>query len=897
MPLTPGTKLGPYEVLAPAGAGGMGEVYRARDTRLDRTVAIKVLSARLAGRPDLQKRFEREARTISKLTHPHICALYDVGQQEGLDFLVMEYLEGETLSHRLQRGPLLVEQTLKYGIEITEALEAAHRQGIIHRDLKPGNVMLTKSGAKLMDFGLAKLAEQPAPVAVALSEMATAPTLPSQEKSLTEEGVIVGTFQYMAPEQLEGKDADARTDIFALGMVLYEMATGRPAFTGRTKASVIAAILSSEPPPISSLQPLTPPAFDRAVKTCLAKDPEERFSTAHDLKLQLKWIAEGGSEAGIPAPVVVRRRHRERVAWACVAVLTLIALVLGIAYVRRTPPSPMVVRFIVPFPENTRVPEVAAPHLSPDGRMLAFGAERVVGKPQIWVRSLDSLALRELPGTEGTTPGFFWSPDGKWIGFFVEDKLKRAFLSGGSVETLCTGMPFDPYGAEANSNGTLLAFFESQPIQRISLDDCSIKPATRVDRSGNEVGHGAPHFLPDGKHFLFTSIAADRRHRVLLGSLDSMEAAPLLLNASHAYYVEPGYIVFSRQGNLLAQPFDLRTLRASGEAFRVVYEKAFFYEIYGYADYSASVNGVLAYMPEPNRTTELVWMDRAGKRLETILEGQSLESVRLSPDGRRIVTQRYDAETHAGDLWTYDLKGRTWTQVTFRRAPGGSAALWSADGNQVIYGAYPQAKAALFRRPSQPEGSEELLLQGGDSDITPTDVSPDGKLLLYEAYQAQTTNMGYDLILLPLEGTHTPQPFLASPSAERGGHFSPDGRWVVYSSDETGRPEIYLRPFSSPNPKLRVTQDGGTWPVWRRDGKELFYLSLDKKVMSVSVQLGPVPKAGPPQALFPTDKDTADFAVSADGRRFLLTQPAGTSQATLPIRVVVNWTAELQNKK
>ncbi|MDP9264491.1 MAG: hypothetical protein M3O85_09255, partial [Acidobacteriota bacterium] len=501
-------------------------------------------------------------------------------------------------------------------------------------------------------------------------------------------------------------------------------------------------------------------------------------------------------------------------------------------------------------------------------------------------------------GTEGSTPGFFWSPDGKWIGFFVGDKLKRAFLSGGSVETLCTGMPVDPYRAEANSSGTVLAWFESQPILRISLDDCSVKSATRLDRSGNEVGHGAPHFLPDGKHFLFTSIAADRRHRVMLASLDSMEATPLLLNASYPYYVEPGYVVFSRQGNLLAQPFDLRTLRASGEAFRVVHEKAFFYETYGYADYSASVNGVLAYQPERNLTTALVWMDRAGKRLETISGDQPAGSARLSPDGRRIVAMRFHVESHAGDVWTYDLKGRTWTQVTFREAPGDNVSLWSADGSQIIYGAYPQAKATFFRRRAQPEGSDELLLEGGgDNHITPIDVSPDGKLLLYEAYEAQRTKVGYDLMLLPLEGKHTPQPFLASPSAERGGHFSPDGQWVAYSSDETGRPEIYLRPFSSPNPKLRVTQDGGTWPVWRRDGKELFYLSLDKRVMSVSVQLGPAPKAGPPQALFPTDKDTADFAVSADGRRFLLTQPAGTSQATLPIRVVVNWTAELQNKK
>jgi len=384
MALTSGTKLGPYQILSPAGAGGMGEVYRARDTRLDRTVAIKVLSAKLANRPDLHKRFEREARTISKLTHPHICALYDVGQQEGVDFLVMEYLEGETLSHRLQRGPLAPEQTLKYGTEIAEALGAAHRQGIIHRDLKPLNIMLTKAGAKLMDFGLAKLAELPAPVEATLSEMATAPTLPSQEKSLTEEGVIVGTFRYMAPEQLEGKEADARTDLFALGMVLYEMATGRPAFTGRTKASVIAAILSSEPPPISSLQPLTPPAFDRAVKTCLAKDPDERWQSAHDLASELKWIAEGGSQAGLPAPVVAQRLFSKRLLLVAAWVAAL-ALVLGVSMYFAGRSAGRGVNSTASYQQVSYRPQIIFRALfAPDGKTVVFSAANEGTTPTLY---------------------------------------------------------------------------------------------------------------------------------------------------------------------------------------------------------------------------------------------------------------------------------------------------------------------------------------------------------------------------------------------------------------------------------------------------------------------------------------------------------------------------------
>ncbi|MGH9669754.1 MAG: protein kinase domain-containing protein [Terriglobales bacterium] len=498
MAIASGTKLGPYEILAAAGAGGMGEVYRARDTRLDRTVAVKVLSTRLADRPDLHKRFEREARAISKLSHPHICALYDVGQQEGVDFLVMEYLEGETLGHRLQRGALPIEQTLKFGIEIAEALETAHHQGIIHRDLKPGNVMLTKAGAKLMDFGLAKLAEQPAPVAVTLSEMATAPTLPSQEKSLTEEGVIVGTFQYMAPEQLEGKDADARTDIFALGMVLYEMATGRPAFTGKTKASVIAAILSSEPPPISSLQPLTPPALDRVVKTCLAKDPEERFSTAHDVKLELKWVAEDGSQTGVPAPVAAKRRSRERWAWAAISISLLAALFVwvGIWWASRAAPQPTMF-FHAPLPFTAQ--DVA---LSPNGHTLAaIGSLEVVNKNVIWIYDVGSRHADSIPGTEGATYPF-WSPDGRYVAFFADAKLKRVEVPGGRVQTLCDAP--SGRGGTWNKNGVIL--FPPTALgtlYRVSAAGGTPVPVTRPDPARLEMSHRWPVFLPDGNHFLY----------------------------------------------------------------------------------------------------------------------------------------------------------------------------------------------------------------------------------------------------------------------------------------------------------------------------------------------------------------------------------------------------------
>ena len=406
MTLALGTRLGPYEIQAALGAGGMGEVYRARDTRLERTVAIKVLAASLNARPETRKRFEREARALSSLSHPHICTLHDIGCQDGVDYLVMEYLEGETLEQRLNKGPLAADQVLRYGIEITDALEKAHRQNMVHRDLKPGNIMLTKAGAKLLDFGLARLITRPAPLTEAPSQLGTQ----TRDNSLTEEGVILGTFQYMAPEQLEGKEADARTDIFALGAVLYEMVTGRPAFVGKSRASLIAAVLSSEPPPISALQPLTPPAMDRAVKACLAKDPDERFQTAHDLKLQLEWINEGGSQAGVAAPVVVRRKLREALAWGLVAVLALVVALFAVQNFRRTETAPPVVRLELSF-DPEQYPEVDMQELSPDGTRLAFTA-----RGALWVRSLTSGTDQLLPGTDDAQWPL-WSPDGRFLAF------------------------------------------------------------------------------------------------------------------------------------------------------------------------------------------------------------------------------------------------------------------------------------------------------------------------------------------------------------------------------------------------------------------------------------------------------------------------------------------------
>ncbi len=505
MALTSGTKLGPYEVLAPIGAGGMGEVYKGRDTRLERTVAIKVLPAHLTSNPEVKQRFEREARAVSSLNHPHICALYDIGQQDGTDFLVMEYLEGETLAECLKRGPLPANQTLRCTVQVADALDKAHRQGVTHRDLKPANIMLTKSGAKLLDFGLAKLRTDPAPLGEGLTDVTAEP------RKLTVEGTIVGTFQYMAPEQLEGKEADARSDIFAFGGVLYEMVTGKPAFAGNSNASLIAAILHSEPPPLNQLQPMTPPALERVVRTCLAKDPEERWQTAHDVKLQLQWIAEGGAssqvEAGVPVPAVSRGRNRELVAWGVAALLAVALVAVLLVASRRALPEALTARFSVSPPEMATFANNDHIALSPDGRRMAFTA-RADGTRMLWLRPLDSFAAQPLTGTEGAFYPF-WSPDSRSIAFFAGGKLKKIELGSRNVETICDAENSGGGGTWNRDGVILFAPGVEGGLTRVSTAGGPLTPVTQLDPAHGETNHLWPHFLPDGRHYVFELVVRD----------------------------------------------------------------------------------------------------------------------------------------------------------------------------------------------------------------------------------------------------------------------------------------------------------------------------------------------------------------------------------------------------
>ncbi len=662
MSLKAGTYLGPYEVLAPLGAGGMGEVYRARDTRLDRTVAIKVLPAQLADSPERRQRFEREAKAISSLNHPHICTLHDVGQQGGIDFLVMEYLEGDTLAQRLTKGPLVLEQVLQYATEIADALDKAHRKGVTHRDLKPGNIMLTKTGTKLLDFGLAKLKPETGPAAP-LSE------LPTAKDNLSARGTILGTLQYMAPEQLEGKQVDARTDIFAFGAVLYEMVTGKKAFEGKNQASVIAGILERDPPPLSSLQPMTPPALDRVVKKCLAKEPEKRWQGASDLCDELKWIAEGGSQVTFPptAPAKGMRALGRRSLIRGLGALLLGAAIASLAFWSLKPwPSPPptpITRTVIALPPGERLAGLDQPAvaLSPDGNHLVYVANRG-GTQQLYLRAMDSLEARPIPGTEGAVNPFF-SPDGQWLGFFAGQKLKKVSLSGGAALTL--GDAATPRGASWGSQGMIIfAPTNVSVLRQVSEAGGGPQPLTRLAKG--EVDHRWPEFLPGGKAVLFAAgatIANWTNAKVAVQAVGTGERRDLVQGATNPRYAPSGHLVYAQGGSLMAVPFDLERLEVTGTAVPVV-EGVLQSPSSGAAEYSFSATGSLVYVPGGLQAAQrrFVWVNRNGAEQPLAAPARAYRQPRFSPDGRRVALAIEEQESQ---IWLYDLTRETLTRLTF----------------------------------------------------------------------------------------------------------------------------------------------------------------------------------------------------------------------------------------
>ena len=891
MTLASGTRLGPYEILSPIGAGGMGEVYRARDARLGRDVAVKVLPTHLTADPDLKARFEREARAISQLTHPHICTLYDVGNEGGVEYLVMELLEGQTLADRLARGPLPLDQTFRFGAEIADALDRAHRAGIVHRDLKPGNVMLTKSGVKLLDFGLAKTARTTA----APAELSALPT-ETAPPPLTARGTVMGTIPYMSPEQLEGKEADARSDIFAFGCVLYEMATGRRAFTGASQASLVSSILRDDPEPVSSITLATPPALDRVVKTCLAKDPEDRWQSARDVMSELRWIAEAGPQAEAPAAAAPRRRRRGRIAWGIAAAAILaVAGWMASGLLRRARPAPMV-RFEVTPPPAGRFGYGLA--LSPDGSQLVFEGAGA-GVAMLYLRRLSSTEVRELPGTEGATFPF-WSPDGTRLGFFAHGSLQSYDLSTGATRMLA--LAANGRGGSWSRDGLILfAPDTGSALFRVSSEGGAAVPETELDARAAEGTHRWPVFLPDGRHYLFLVRAGGSvKSGIYAGTLGSKKKMLVVESASMPAYSAPGYLLYVRQKSLVAQRFDAASRKVAGRPVTIATDVPTLGETQpnGYARFAVSAGGVLAVRSGVANVSQFTWFDREGKRLSSVGSTGEQDEPALSPDGRYVVFERNDPAVGQNDLWKLDLAREIETRLTFERGTE-TTGTWSRDGKTLVYasGANAGLLNEIDRIGAAGAGDKEALLRIDSKEVFPDAISPDGKFLLYED---QSPGASLELMVLPLEPRGKPTVFLATPFHEAHGQFSPDGRWVSYTSNESGREEVYVRPFPSGDEKWQVSADGGDQAFWKADGTEIYYLSQQQKIVAVPVdRRGPGISFGAPHALFPVRVPTWNVTLSRsgyvpahDGTRFLVNEVAEGAQRS-PILVTTNWTAEL----
>jgi serine/threonine protein kinase/Tol biopolymer transport system component len=892
MVLMPGSRLGPYEVLSLAGSGGMGEVYRARDTRLDRVVAVKILPPGVAVDPVRLARFEREARTTASLAHPHICTLHDTGRDGDCWYFVTEYVDGETLQSRLIRGALPMEEALRYAIEIAEALDYAHRRHVLHRDMKPANIMLTPMGVKLLDFGLATSESPP----VFQAEQARSDTL-----TLTAEGTFVGTLQYAAPEQLEGKPVDARTDLFAFGAVVYEMLTGRRAFAGDSAASVIAAILSSEPPPVATVRSGVAPALDRLVARLLAKDPEERWQTARDVLAELKWI-----QKERPEP---RRAAMTRRLWAAstLGILVLAALAVMALWNSREEvrlANQRSVRFeIGPPPGTSFVPTLTNLSLSPDGRRLAFLAsaspvgKEPVGK-ELWIRDIESGRTHRLDGTDGALAPF-WSPDSQWVAFEADGKLKKVNLAAGFPETVVSpgGSKF---GGAWSVDGTLVfhgAF--GGPLFRVASGGGAAVAATRMDESRGELSHNWPSFLPDGRHFVFLSVNSRAPATQLwLASLDSDHRVPLLEDVSNTVYVPPGYLLFTRQGALFAQPFDASRRVLAGEATPLAEQvvRSMFGVPNGMSTFSVSANGLLAYRAA--KDVPLTWLDRSCRVVGELGPPGQYSHPAISPDGTRLAVAKLNPATGTPDVWMFDLPRGVGTPFT--TDPGSeSEPVWSPDGKQLAYFSNRRGHFELLAKASDSTTGEWQLR---DRVIGVDDWSPDGRFIAYTSMEENTAG---HLALMstrgdPVQSTTLQQvPKVAMANGTLT--FSPDGRWVAYNGRESGRWEIYMTAYPSGAGKWPVSTGGGIAPRWRRDGREFFYIARDGSLMAVRISDERTFQSSVPQRLCASPVSgeggagarRAPYDVSPDGQRFVFAAASPAGAASGPITIVVNWPARL----
>jgi len=955
--LSPGSRLGPYEVLEPIGAGGMGEVYKASDTRLARTVAIKILGRRWTTNAEMRQRFEREAHTLGSLNHPHICVLHDIGSHAGTDFLVMEYLEGETLAARLERGPVAFDEALNYALEIADALDKAHRRGVVHRDLKPSNVMLTKSGTKLLDFGLAKWAEPGTSTSVTQT-----PTAMPTGKDITSPGTVLGTLQYMAPEQLEGLEADARTDIFAFGALLHEMVTGRKAFEGKSRVLLIAAIATSEPPALSTLEPAASRALDHVVKTCLAKEPADRWQTARDVLAELEWVAAGGdtTAAGASAP------WRQRRAWVYRAVLAVTGLLVGVGaasaarYFQGTAISDEL-RFRVPIQlsaestvaggagNNPSAPNgyrgvsgigVFNPRdavVSPDGRNIVFAARQnnFGGNTAflLYVRPVGAVTPQRLDGTENAQQPF-WSADGRSIGFLSEGKLKRVDKGGGPPQEIATlGSLF---GGTWNPDGTIL-FGSAEGIQRVPAEGG--KPETIIPLADSETGLYWPHFLPDGRHFLYTSWSGQGAKRAIMAaSIDlPTQKTRVLPIGSNAGYSEPGYVVFHRGNAVYAQPFDAATLAASGEPTRIA-DEVTFDGSNGLGHFSVSAERVITYFfgsDNPSGTSgapqsdlsewQLSWFTRTNQLVKSVGPPGVYRGVEAFAKTDRVAVHRHDV--NGGDVVVFEPNGSL-LRLTTDAAQHNSMPIWSPDGTQIVFASLRSGKWGLYTRLSTGSGTEQKIYE---SDLPAAPMSWNGK---YIVFWVQDPKMSGDIGLLKLEGDQwKAEKLIATPYNETHPQISPDGKWIAFvDNSKDNRPEIFVQPFPTGTGKFQISDNAGDWPRWKGDSKEIYYHSIGNTVQTLGISAGEIVFNGvlysvavrangpalekdpvkqilitPLMNLPHSGGSYSPYAVSPDGERFLIPQfaPSAAAAANSQIgpdtfsglTIAVNWPSSLKLRK
>lgn len=885
MPFSPGTKIGRYEIRSKIGEGGMGEVYRARDEKLNRDVAIKVLPASFADNHDRLQRFEQEAQAAGTLSHPNILAIFDLGMHEGAPYVVSELLEGQSLRDLLAHHHPATRKAIDYAIQIAQGLAAAHEKGIVHRDIKPDNLFLTNDDrVKILDFGLAKLT-QPSSEPGAQTDIAT-------RRVHTNPGAVMGTAGYMSPEQVRAVAVDHRSDIFSFGAVLYEMLSGHRAFRGDSAIETLNAILKEEPPELSSTNSNIAPALERVVWHCLEKSPERRFQSAGDVAFALESLTGVTSHPSqqtligvntLPAP---RKASRERFIWIGVtSIFFILAVAFAIAYFSRKPPARSPVRLALATPDNTTLPTNVT--VSPDGQRVAFVATNTEGKHLLWVRPLDSLTAQPLAGTEGAnTP--FWSPDSRLIGYFANRKLFKIDALGGRPQALCDVGEYS--GGAWNRDGIIL-FGGIQGLNRVSSQGGTPELATKV--APKEEAHRWPSFLPDGRHFVFLGDAdTTEAHHLRVGSLDSQDSQTLFGAISRVAFAPPGYLLYVNQGALVAVPFDTSSLKVTGEPVTIAERIANVGDNHEF-DFSVSDEGTLAYQAG-SVASQFTWFDRAGKKLGVIGEPSASDYIALSPDGNSAAAGLLDADGRESDVWIYDLKRGATSRLTFDPLGDGNP-LWSPDGTRIVFGSNRNGtgEVDLYEKAANGAGDEQVLLKSPSAKF-PTSWSRDGQFILFENWVLQSKGT---IWLLSMSGNREAKPLLQSTAFNQGAaQFSPDAHFIAYVSDESGRAEIYVQRFPLSSDKWQISTGGGEQPLWRSDGKELFFITEDRKLMAAEIKTEGKFESSIPRELFQGGVKTGfaySYAVSADGQRFLMSAPIDAS-ARAPMTIVLNWTSGLK---